>query len=120
MEKTKNKRKRCLEWPIFKNIDDKDILFYFVSLTNVERLNTFELQILPQDVAGKFRQSDKFRAIELSVPNVIATFQVIHRDNAFNVLDSRVYNIDLNSGSTWSTLVAGDEQPYRRTCGKST
>ena len=44
------------------------------------------------------RGPDRIRAVELSVPNVIATFQVIHRDSHLNVVDSRVYNIDLNSG----------------------
>ena len=55
------------------------------------------LQIIPQDVASS-RHSDRLRAIELSVPNVIATFVVVHRDSNFDVIDSRTYNIDLNSG----------------------
>ena len=41
---------------------------------------------------------NKYRAIQLSVPTVIAHLKVEHRDPEDNVLDSREYNIDLNSG----------------------
>ena len=49
------------------------------------------LQIVPQN-------DRRLRAIELSVPTVIATFQVKHRNSDGIIVDSRVYNIDLNSG----------------------
>ena len=49
------------------------------------------MQIVPQN-------DRRLRAIELSVPTVIATFQVKHRNSDGIIVDSRVYNIDLNSG----------------------
>ena len=49
-------------------------------------------QIVPQD-------DRRLRALELSVPSVIATFQVKHRNSDGIIIDSRVYNIDLNSGT---------------------
>lgn len=54
-----------------------------------EKLLTF--QIIPKD-------KRRLRAIELSVPNVVATFQVKHRNSDGIITDARVYNIDLNSG----------------------
>jgi hypothetical protein len=48
-------------------------------------------QILPED-------QRRLRAIELSVPSTVATFQVKHRNSYGIVTDARVYNIDLNSG----------------------
>ena len=42
--------------------------------------------------------AERYRAVQLSVPNVVAQFQVTHRDADYRVTDSRVYNIDLNSG----------------------
>lgn len=48
-------------------------------------------QILPED-------HRRLRAIELSVPSTVATFQVKHRNSDGIVTDARVYNIDLNSG----------------------
>ena len=44
------------------------------------------------------RTENLFRAIELSVPSVIAHLRVVHRDENNKVLDSREYNFDLNSG----------------------
>ena len=41
---------------------------------------------------------NKFRAIQLSVPTAIAHFRVVHRNADGNVVDTRDYNIDLNSG----------------------
>ncbi len=48
-------------------------------------------QIVPLD-------SRRLRAIQLSAPSVIATFRVVHRSTDGAVVDSRIYNIDLNSG----------------------
>ena len=50
------------------------------------------LQVKPHD-------SRRLRAIELSVPNVIATFQVKHRNSEGMITNARVYNIDLNAGT---------------------
>ena len=44
------------------------------------------------------RNGNNYRAIQLSVPTAIAHFRVVHRDADDNVIDSRDYNIDLNSG----------------------
>ena len=55
------------------------------------------LQVKPHD-------SRRLRAIELSVPNVIATFQVKHRNADGVITDARVYNIDLNAGKVLFTL----------------
>ena len=44
------------------------------------------------------RTQNLFRAVELSVPSVIAHLRVVHRDENNKVLDSRDYNFDLNSG----------------------
>ena len=52
------------------------------------------LQVKPHD-------SRRLRAIELSVPNVIATFQVKHRNADGVITDARVYNIDLNAGKVF-------------------
>ena len=41
---------------------------------------------------------NKFRAIQLSVPTAIAHFRVVHRNADGNLVDTRDYNIDLNSG----------------------
>ena len=41
---------------------------------------------------------NKYRAIQLSVPTAIAHFRVVHRDADDNLIDTRDYNIDLNSG----------------------
>ena len=41
---------------------------------------------------------NRYRAIQLSVPTAIAHFRVVHRDADDNLIDSRDYNIDLNSG----------------------
>ena len=49
------------------------------------------LQVKPHD--GR-----RLRAVELSVPNVVATFQVKHRNAEGVITDARVYNIDLNAG----------------------
>ena len=59
--------------------------------TSLIRTINFIFQIIPQN-------NRRLRAIELSVPNVIATFQVKHRNPDGIIVDSRVYNIDLNSG----------------------
>ena len=40
-----------------------------------------------------------FRAIRLGVPSVLAQFETILRDNTGEVVDSRIFNIDLNSGA---------------------
>jgi hypothetical protein len=55
-------------------------------------------QIIPQD--GR-----RLRAIELSVPNVVATFKVIHRNTDGIAVDARVYNIDLNSGKLSNSFI---------------
>ena len=57
------------------------------------------MQIVPQN-------DRRLRAIELSVPTVIATFQVKHRNSDGIIVDSRVYNIDLNSGTYLLLLTA--------------
>lgn len=49
------------------------------------------LQIVP-------KENRRLRAIELSVPSVVATFQVKHRNSDGIVTDAKVYNIDLNAG----------------------
>ena len=43
-------------------------------------------------------KGNKYRAIQLSVPTAIAHFRVVHRDADDNLIDTRDYNIDLNSG----------------------
>ena len=40
----------------------------------------------------------KFRAVNLRVPSVIAQFQTKYIDENGTVLDTRTYNVDLNSG----------------------
>jgi hypothetical protein len=67
----------------------------FLPKTFDSDLSCFCFQVIPQDGAGG---ADRLRAIELSVPNVVATFRVVHRDRHLNVIDTRTYNIDLNSG----------------------
>ena len=54
---------------------------------------------------------NKFRAIQLSVPTAIAHFRVVHRNADGNLIDTRDYNIDLNSGrqsfsKVWLKVVA--------------
>ena len=64
------------------------------------------LDIIPLgrvNLAGS-RTENLFRAIELSVPNVIAHLRVVHRDENNKVLDSREYNFDLNSGEVSSFI----------------
>ena len=40
----------------------------------------------------------KYRAVNLRIPNVIAQFQTKYIDENGTVLDTRNYNVDLNSG----------------------
>ncbi|TRY75096.1 hypothetical protein TCAL_00601 [Tigriopus californicus] len=40
----------------------------------------------------------QYRALELSVPSMLAQFQVSHRDHLGNLLDRRTISVDLNSG----------------------
>ena len=47
---------------------------------------------------SRYTQENKYRAIQLSVPTAIAHFRVVHRDADENLIDTRDYNIDLNSG----------------------
>eukprot|EP00093_Oithona_nana_P014457 14457.XXX_467503_458791_1 [CDS] Oithona nana genome sequencing. len=60
---------------------------------SIEVMLPLPLQVKPHD-------SRRLRAIELSVPNVIATFQVKHRNSDGVITDARVYNIDLNAGTS--------------------
>ena len=62
-------------------------------------------KVLPLPLQVKPHDSRRLRAIELSVPNVIATFQVKHRNADGVITDARVYNIDLNAGKVLFTLV---------------
>ena len=41
-----------------------------------------------------------YRAVHLSVPSVVAQFKTVYRDSEGLVIDSRNYNVDLNSGTT--------------------
>ena len=41
-----------------------------------------------------------YRAVHLSVPNVIAQFKTVYRDSEGMMIDSRTYNVDLNTGTT--------------------
>ena len=41
-----------------------------------------------------------YRAVHLSVPNVIAQFKTVYRDSDGVMIDSRTYNVDLNTGTT--------------------
>ena len=41
-----------------------------------------------------------YRAVHLSVPNVIAQFKTVYRDSDGMMIDSRTYNVDLNTGTT--------------------
>ena len=59
-------------------------------------------KVLPLPLQVKPHDSRRLRAIELSVPNVIATFQVKHRNSDGVITDARVYNIDLNAGKVIS------------------
>ena len=43
---------------------------------------------------------DMYRAVHLSVPNVIAQFKTVYRDAEGVMIDSRTYNVDLNTGTT--------------------
>ena len=43
---------------------------------------------------------DMYRAVHLSVPNVIAQFKTVYRDSDGMMIDSRTYNVDLNTGTT--------------------
>ena len=70
-------------WPLRQTLHLKKSIFF---------------QIVPQN-------DRRLRAIELSVPTVIATFQVKHRNSDGIIVDSRVYNIDLNSGTYLSTCI---------------
>ena len=44
--------------------------------------------------------SRMYRAVHLSVPSVVAQFKTVYRDSAGLIIDSRTYNVDLNSGTT--------------------
>ena len=41
-----------------------------------------------------------YRAVHLSVPSVVAQFKTVYRDSEGLLIDSRNYNVDLNSGTT--------------------
>ena len=41
-----------------------------------------------------------YRAVHLSVPSVVAQFKTVYRDSEGLIIDSRTYNVDLNSGTT--------------------
>ena len=48
-----------------------------------------------------------YRAVHLSVPSVIAQFRTVYRDAEGAEVDSRTYNVDLNTGTTidWDVSV---------------
>ena len=79
---------------LFLNQIEYILLLYCELIANItNQINkSIFLQIVPQN-------DRRLRAIELSVPTVIATFQVKHRNSDGIIVDSRVYNIDLNSGT---------------------
>jgi len=44
--------------------------------------------------------SEKYRAVQLGVPSVLAQFNTVYKDEQGEVVDTRQYSIDLNSGTT--------------------
>ena len=64
-------------------------------------LDGIELVTRPVFSLGGSQTDNIFRAVQLSVPSVIAHLRVVHRGPDNNVLDSREYNFDLNSGRTF-------------------
>ncbi|XP_040568877.1 cell fusion protein aff-1 [Lepeophtheirus salmonis] len=45
-------------------------------------------------------ENKRYRAVELSVPSIIAELNVRHLNEDYSVVDSRTYHVDLNSGSS--------------------
>ena len=76
----------------------------FFNFLKVSSAMCCALDIVPlakANLEGRQR-ANHFRAIQLSVPNVVAHFRVVHRDENNIVVDTRDYNIDLNSGEAQS------------------
>ena len=71
------------------------------SLIIKNELDGIELVTRPVFSLGGSQTDNIFRAVQLSVPSVIAHLRVVHRGPDNNVLDSREYNFDLNSGTTY-------------------
>ena len=57
---------------------------------------------------------DMYRAVHLSVPNVIAQFKTVYRDSDGMMIDSRTYNVDLNTGTTidWDVSLQVSRSSY--------
>ena len=55
-----------------------------------------------------------YRAVHLSVPNVIAQFKTVYRDSDGMMIDSRTYNVDLNTGTTidWDVSLQVSRSSY--------
>jgi len=43
---------------------------------------------------------ERYRAVHLAVPNIMAQFKTVYKNEKGDIVDTRSYNIDLNSGST--------------------
>ena len=56
-------------------------------------LVTDDCQVLP---GGE----ERYRAVQLGVPGVLAQFTTVYKDQQGHIVDERNYNIDLNSGNS--------------------
>jgi hypothetical protein len=51
------------------------------------------------DCQGQPGGEERYRAVQLGVPSVLAQFTTVYKDQQGEIVDERNYNIDLNSGN---------------------
>ena len=52
---------------------------------------SFVMQVLPAS-------RERYRAVQLAVPSIMAEFKTVYKNEKGEVVDTRSYSVDLNSG----------------------